>query len=81
MKSLRIMRFAAVAVSVLAASVTGSAQKYQNGLIDKTVAVVGNETIMLSDVEEEINGLLTYDRRVLKADGDTIRAVNRKVHF
>ena len=54
MKSLRIMRFAAAAVAVLTASVTASAQKYQNGLIDKTVAVVGNEIIMLSDVEEEI---------------------------
>ena len=54
MNNLRIMRLAAVAVAVLAASVTASAQKYQNGLIDKTVAVVGNEIIMLSDVEEEI---------------------------
>ena len=54
MKSLRIMRFAAVTMAVLAASMTASAQKYQNGLIDKTVAVVGNEIIMLSDVEEEI---------------------------
>ena len=54
MNSLRIMRFAAVTVAVLAASMTASAQKYQNGLIDKTVAVVGNEIIMLSDVEEEI---------------------------
>ena len=54
MNSLRIMRFAAVTMAVLAASMTASAQKYQNGLIDKTVAVVGNEIIMLSDVEEEI---------------------------
>lgn len=54
MKSLRIMRSAAVAVAVLAASLTATAQKYQNGLIDKTVAVVGNEIIMLSDIEEEI---------------------------
>ena len=53
MNNLRIMRFAA-AVAVLVTSVTASAQKYQNGLIDKTVAVIGNEIIMLSDVEEEI---------------------------
>lgn len=53
MKSLRIMRFAA-AVACLAVSAAASAQKYQNGLIDKTVAVVGNEVIMLSDIEEEV---------------------------
>ena len=47
------MRFAA-AVACLAVSAAASAQKYQNGLIDKTVAVVGNEVIMLSDIEEEV---------------------------
>lgn len=31
-----------------------NAQKYEGGLIDKTVAVVGNEMIMLSQIEEEI---------------------------
>lgn len=40
--------FAAVAIAVSA-----SAQKY-NGVIDKTVAVVGGEFIMLSDVEQEV---------------------------
>jgi peptidyl-prolyl cis-trans isomerase SurA len=48
------MRFAVAAVVALTAFVTASAQKYQNGLIDKTVAVIGNEVIMLSDIEEEI---------------------------
>ncbi|QWZ08406.1 hypothetical protein KRR39_00545 [Nocardioides panacis] len=28
----------------------------------------------LSDVEDELNGLLTYDREVLKIDGDVVRA-------
>lgn len=54
MNSLRIMRFAAAALAFAALSVAASAQKYQNGLVDKTVAVVGNEVIMLSDVEEEV---------------------------
>ncbi len=49
-----IMRFAAAAVAFLAMSAAASAQKYQNGLIDKTVAVIGNEVIMLSDIEEEM---------------------------
>ena len=33
----------------------------------------------VSDVESEINGLLTYDRRVLKVDPDMVRAVNAQL--
>ena len=33
------------------------AQKYENGLIDKTVAVVGGEMILLSQVEQEVEML------------------------
>ena len=51
---LRIMRFTAAAAACMMFSVAVSAQKYQNGLVDKTVAVIGNEVIMLSDVEEEV---------------------------
>ena len=36
-----------------AASVNASAQKYQGGIVDKTIAVVGNEVIMISDIESE----------------------------
>ena len=57
MNSLRILRFAASAAAFMLLSVAASAQKYQNGLIDKTVAVVGNEVIMLSDIEEEVRNL------------------------
>ncbi len=53
---IRIMRFLAAAMAFLAVSATASAQKYENGLVDKTVAVIGNEVIMLSDIEEEIKG-------------------------
>ena len=35
----------------------------------------------VSDVENEINGLLTYDRRVSKADPDRSLVLNRKLHF
>lgn len=43
-----------VAVVLLAAVSAGaSAQKY-TGIVDKTVAVVGNEVIMLSDIESEM---------------------------
>ena len=32
----------------------------------------------LSDVEEEVNGILTYDRKILKLDVDTVRDLNQK---
>ena len=35
----------------------------------------------LSDVEEEVNGLLTYDRRVCKVDVAEVRALNRQLRF
>lgn len=54
MKNLHVMRFLAAAVAFTAMTVAASAQKYGNGLIDKTVAVVGNEVIMLSDIEQEM---------------------------
>lgn len=33
----------------------------------------------LCDVEDETNGLFTYDRDVLKVDGDTIRRINQEL--
>ncbi len=33
----------------------------------------------LSDVEEEINGLYTYDRAVLKLDSDIVRKWNQRM--
>ena len=34
----------------------------------------------LSDVEDETNGLITYDRRVVKVDAEKIRSINRKLY-
>lgn len=48
----RLTKFVAAA-SLLFISISASAQKYQNGVVDKTVAVIGNEMIALSDVEQE----------------------------
>lgn len=45
-------------LSLVALSV--SAQKYPNGVIDKTIAVVGNEMIMISDLEEEAQMMKAY---------------------
>lgn len=33
----------------------------------------------VSDVEDEVNGLYTYDRKVLKIDPDMMREINRKI--
>ena len=35
----------------------------------------------LSDVEEETNGILTYDREVLKLKAETVRKLNEKMRF
>lgn len=43
-----------------AASVSASAQKYQGGIVDKTVAVIGNEVIMISDIESEMQMMQSY---------------------
>ena len=44
----------------MALPLTASAQKYSNGLIDKTIAVVGNEVIMVSQLEEEVQMMKAY---------------------
>ena len=58
-----IKRFAVLAAAVLLSCLPASAQRYQNGLVDKIVALVGNDAIMLSDIEGEVqmmrvNGLV-----------------------
>ena len=50
----------ALGLSVFTMAFSASAQKYSNGLIDKTIAVVGNEMIMLSDLEEEVAMMRAY---------------------
>ena len=42
------------ALAVFAACLPLNAQKYKNGVVDKVVAVVGGETILLSDIEAEV---------------------------
>ncbi len=41
-------------IATILVSLTLSAQKYGGGVIDKTVAVIGNEAIMISDIEEQV---------------------------
>ena len=33
----------------------------------------------VSDVEDEVNGLLTYDREIVKVQEDEIRTINREI--
>ena len=40
--------------ALLLSATTLSAQKYQGGLVDKTVAVVGGEVLLISDIENEV---------------------------
>ena len=45
---------AALVAVLLTAGVDAGAQKYKKGLVDKSVAVVGNELITLSNIEQEV---------------------------
>ena len=40
------------------------AQKYQNGLVDKTVAVLGGEVLLISDIENEVQQLRASGQNV-----------------
>lgn len=59
MRNIHIIRtMALVACLILPHAV--SAQKYPNGIVDKTVAVVGNELITISQLEEEVQMMNAY---------------------
>lgn len=45
--------YIAMAAVMLAAAIPSHAQRYNGGLIDKTIAIVGNEMISLADLEAE----------------------------
>ena len=51
-----------VLTAALLACTALSAQKYEGGLIDKTVAVVGNEVILISDIESEVQQMRMQGR-------------------
>ena len=47
-------------VAFVMTAVAASAQKYQDGVIDKTIAVVGNEMVTISQLEEEVQMMRAY---------------------
>ena len=53
------MRLVAVMAFVMT-SLGASAQKYQDGVIDKTIAVVGNEMVTIAQLEEEVQMMKAY---------------------
>ena len=53
------MKLVAVLFFVLTA-VGASAQRYTDGVIDKTIAVIGNEMITISQLEEEVQMMRAY---------------------
>ena len=55
----RMMKLMAVAASVCVA-VSASAQKYADGIVDKTIAVIGNEVVTISQLEEEVKMMRAY---------------------
>ena len=59
MKVLWMKRLAA-AVALATVALSASAQKYSGGVIDKTIAVVGNEVILISDLEDEVEMMRAY---------------------
>ena len=58
-----------ITVLMFAAGFGAKAQTYGGGLIDKSIAIVGNDVILLSDIEEEV--------RMMLASGMTIESNTR----
>ena len=48
------MKHIILTAAALLLSLGLNAQKYKNGVVDKTVAVLGGETILVSDLESEV---------------------------
>ena len=59
MTGIRYIKIMAVAAFAVISSLA-SAQKYPDGIVDKTIAVVGNEVITISELEEEVQMMRAY---------------------
>ena len=59
----------------------GFKELYERDVIDNIKnGLVGAIYTQVSDVEDETNGILTYDRQVLKLDENIVKEVNKKVY-
>lgn len=60
--------------------VTNEYLKYANHLYDLIAkGFSAGVYTQITDVEEEVNGLVTYDRKVIKVDEQKIREINQKI--
>ena len=50
----RVLKIFILCSAILAASFGAGAQVYNGGLVDKSVATIGNDVILLSDIEQEV---------------------------
>lgn len=58
----------------------GLKELYQRDVIPKIpLGLSATVYTQVSDVEDEVNGLLTYDRKVLKVDAEMMKEINAKV--
>lgn len=68
-----LLKYCAVAITLICLPLNSLfAQKYENGLIDKVVALIGNEMIMLSQLEGEVQMM---EAQGIAADRNTRCAV------
>lgn len=49
---------AVLTLAIIATSLSAASQKYNNGLVDKTVAIIGNDMIQLSSIEAEVQMMM-----------------------
>ncbi|MBP5229641.1 MAG: peptidylprolyl isomerase [Bacteroidales bacterium] len=69
--SLRKITIVAASLVLMLGASSANAQIYKNGLIDKTIALIGNESIYLSQLEEQVqlmmaNGTATQDEKLMR---------------
>ena len=77
---MKINKIASSLLFFLSITTFAFGQKYANGLVDKVIALVGNEMIQLSAIEEEVQmqimqGIIT-DKNLRKRVREAQRAVD-----
>lgn len=61
---------------------TAGYEKLIKKLIIPNIAVVKCNCLhTITDIEEEVNGIISYDRKIVKMDEKTVKKLNEKLHF
>ena len=53
----------------------------RNITLSGTVANFGQVDKARTTGEEEVNGIISYDRKIVKMDEKTVKKLNEKLHF